>query len=195
MKKTAIILTLFALTSCGAIGFYNDGGLLNRGKRNEYGQYVPKKPKYKLRDKKNNIIPENLDTTNIYRRSVSTDREKYNYIHFIKFYPAGRYLSISIPAKDDFGFDNRLQERDFNPQNPYVRKGYYHSKDGKKGKIETFYEAYTENVLTLMQPFVLGKYDRDKFFLNPSGDTLTIDGKTYIKENIPAEWKKYAVDW
>ena len=188
MKKTAIILSLFALTSCAAIGFYDDGGLLNRGKRNEYGQYVPKKPKYKLKDKKNNIIPENLDTMNIYRRYVYTQREKYDYIHFIKFYPTGRYLSISISTRDDFGFDNRLKEKDLNPQNKYVRKGYYYSKDGKTGEIETFYESYTSDIF-------LGKYDRDKFFLNSSGDTLTVDGKTYVKENIPAEWEKYSIDW
>ena len=193
MKKTAVILSVLVFTSCGILGFYDDGGLLNRGKRNEYGQYLPKKPKYKLKDKDNNILPQNLDTTNIYRRYVNLENLD-DYIHFLKFYPTGRLLSISIPAKDDFGFENCLKEWHLNPQNSDVQKGYYYSKDGKKAKMEAFYENYTENIFTLMQPLLLGEYHQDEFFLNSSGDTLTINGENYIKENIPQEWKKYSID-
>ena len=50
MKFSILFIACLAvLSSCAALGFYDDGGFLNRGERTSYGQYVPKKPNYKLK--------------------------------------------------------------------------------------------------------------------------------------------------
>jgi hypothetical protein len=186
------VACLVFLSSCGILGFYNDGGILNRGVRTSYGQYVPKKPNYKLKDRKNHVFIENLDTVNVYRyRFYFEHQPQYEFIHYIKFYPAGRCLSFSISAKDEFGFDNRLRETDLFPEHHAARKGYYHSKDGKNVVVETFSEQCGT------EAFIFGNYCWDRYSVSSSGDTLvrTSSKRVYVKEIIPETWKKYPVDW
>jgi hypothetical protein len=189
--STLSVVCLMFFSSCSFLGFYRPGGLLDLGYDNEYGQYVPKRPKYKLKDKKRHILLENLDTINIYRRNYYSEYTHTDVIRFIKFYPEGRFLEIVISEKD---FNNQLKKDYLNPQNRRADMGYYYSKDGKKGLIEVF---KGDDMFGLF--FSQGGYRRRPFFLNSSGDTLSVYlyGKyeTYVKEIIPETWEKYPVDW
>jgi hypothetical protein len=191
--KYVILITIFVLTfsSCGALGFYKANGLLNRGKFNVYEQYIPKKPKFKLKDRKDHIIVQHLDTIHIYSSTEYVSGYAGEYINFIKFYPAGRFLMIWIRAKDDINVENSLREMDLNPQNSYLRKGYYYSIDGKQATIEQFIGAQDYSHIL----GIYGYYSYSQLLVNPSGDTLTVNMRTYVKNNIPEEWKKYDVDW
>jgi hypothetical protein len=192
MSAMLYAVCLALLSSCAALGFYDDGGLLNRGKSASYGQYVPKKPNYKLKDKKNHVFIERLDTINVYRyNSHSEHYPQHDFIHYIKFYPAGRCFMVSIAAKDEFGFDNRLRATDLFPEKRSGKKGYYHSKDGQQLVIEAFYEDCGQDV-----SLVWGSYCRSIFSVSSAGDTLFgAYGFVYAKEIIPEDWKKYPVDW
>jgi len=163
-------------------------------------QYVPKTPRFKLKDKKNNIIPYNLDTTNIYKLYRTDYRgkvhpsidDKYSELNkrksYLKFYSNGRVLSFSTPFKGDFGDERLLEEGDLNPNNPYYSKEYYYSNDGKVIKIEDF--VYGEG---------FGSYIIFDYYISSSGDTLTNFYKdtkeVYIREAIPKNWQKYSPDW
>lgn len=163
-------------------------------------QYVPKKPKFKLKDKSNNEFPDNLDTINVYMLKESYYQgkahpaldDKYSelnkIIRFIKFYSNGRCLSFSISAKEEFGNNNKLKEDNLNPNNANYSKNYYFSKDGKKISIESF--VFGEGT---------GLYVILDYFLSSSGDTLTMihdnSKEVYVKEKLPSNWKKYRIDW
>ena len=195
-----LALFCFSILSCGS---------LDKGFKDANGQYVPKKPNFKLKDKPNNIIPSNLDTVNIYRLVKLYDRGKLIYpkknltkeeqnsflrelqmgVQYIKFYPKGRCLNISIKAKDELGSPNKLKEDNLNPNNAYCGKEYYHSNDGKEIYKESF--VYGEGY---------GMYSMTSFVLNKTEDTLTIADKKgsktiYVKETLPTDWQKYKVDW
>ncbi len=175
--------------------------MLEKGYRNDKGQYVPKKPNFKLKDKPNNNIPNNLDTVNLYKhyQSYYQDKihpspdDKYSRLNeitnYIKFYPNGRCLNITITAKDELGNPNQLKELNLDPNNSYCSKEYYHSKDGKEVYIERF--VYGEG---------FGMYSVTSFVLNKIGDTLTFDNhkgskSIYVKEILPIDWQKHKVDW
>ena len=193
-------LLCFSVLSCGSF---------DKGFTNHNGQYVPKKPNFKLEDKPNNIIPSNLDTVNIYRLVELYDRGKLIYpkknltkeeqnsflqelqmgVQYIKFYPKGRCLNISIKAKDELGNRNQLKEDNLNPNNAYCSKEYYHSNDGKEIYKESF--IYGEGY---------GMYSTTSFVLNKSGNTITIDDKKgsktiYVRETLPIDWQIYKADW
>jgi hypothetical protein len=183
------------LVSCGFLGLYNDGARFAKGYENEYGQYVPKKPNFTLKDKKGHVTPANLDTVHVYRYEMGDEYEpRHRSIHFVRFFSAGRCLTTSIPAKDEFGFDNCLKEEHLSPQNWRVRKGYYYSRDGKKGGWQTFHGIYNAGG---------NGYSYNSFFLNAAGDTLTsLPGNSaqgsvriFVRETIPEEWEKFPVDW
>jgi len=186
----AIFLSII-LSSCN---------VLEKGYRNDNGQYVPKNPNFKLKDKPNNVIPSNLDTENIYRLNQRYYQGKIHpspddknsslnkLINYKKFYSNGRCLDVVIKAKDELGNTNQLNEFDLDPNNSYCSKEYYHSKDGKEVFNEIF--VYGEGY---------GRYIIMSVFLNKAGDTLTIADKKgsktiYVKEILPLNWKKYNVD-
>ena len=200
--KFNFLLTLicFSILSCSSF---------DKGFTDTNGQYVPKKPNFKLKDKPNNNIPINLDVENIYRLVKLYDRgkliypkknltkeEQYSFlrelqmgVQYIKFYPKGRSLYITIEAKDELGNLNQLREDNLNPDNAYCSKEYYHSIDGKEIYKESF--VYGEGY---------GMYSITSFVLNKAGDSIIIDDKKgskaiYTKEILPINWRKYNVDW
>jgi hypothetical protein len=176
--------------------------VLEKGYRNDNGQYVPKKPNFKLKDKPNNNIPSSLDTENIYRLYKMYYQDELEYpssknrysglnklLNYKKFYSNGRCLDVVIPAKDELENPNQLKESDLNSNNSYCSKEYYYSKDGKELYNESF--VYGEGY---------GMYIVTSFVLNKTGDTLTLADKKgsktiYVKEILPANWKKYKADW
>jgi len=201
--KIQFFLTLlcFSILSCGSF---------DKGFTNHNGQYVPKNPNFKLKDKPNNNIPSNLDTSNVYRLSERyeggkliypkknlTKEEYYSFLRelqmgnqYIKFYPNGRCLSFTVKVKDSLMSDtNILTKADLNPNNPNCSKEYYHSKDGKEVYKESF--VYGEGY---------GMYSMTSFVLTKKGDTLTFDNykgskSIYVKEILPIDWQKYKADW
>lgn len=197
IRNIIYLFLVFCVSSCSLIGI---DVLFERGYVNENGQYVPKKDNFKLKDKQNNIILDNLDTINIYQ----LDKRYYNGIihpdandiysesnkvkEYLIFFSNGRCLGVSIPLKDEFGFENNLKEKDLNPNNSYCDKKYYYSNDGKIIKIESF--VYGEGY---------GRYLIFDYYLNKDGDTLTMNYKStkevYVKKNINKNWSRYKVDW
>ncbi|MCF6348452.1 MAG: hypothetical protein L3J20_09160 [Flavobacteriaceae bacterium] len=192
------LIPLLIISSCNLLGI---NGLFEKGYRNDNGQYVPKNPNFKLKDKPNNVIPSNLDFVNIYRLhqryyqgkihpSPDDKNSRLNsLINYKKFYSNGRCLNVVISAKDELGNPNQLKESNLDPNNTYCSKEYYHSKDGKEVYNERF--VYGEGY---------GMYIITSFVLNKTGDTLTIADKKgsktiYVKEKLPINWKKYKVDW
>ena len=178
---------------CAALGL---DSFFDSGYYNKYGQYVPKRPRFKLKNKKNNVIPNNLDTINTYRSyfefEYPTQDKTANIIkgkEYYKFYPNGRCLRFSVhesdrpyPYKKDV-----LSEKSFDPHDGGVDKRYYFSKDGINIRIEHFWRDGC------------GRYDIEKFYLSQNGDTLvdktnSLTGR-YIRQEIPKHWKKYKVDW
>ncbi len=199
----AIILLALSASSCALIGIDH---WFDSGKIDQNGQYVPKEEKFKLKDKPNHIIPTNLDILNIYRRvemyysghmvypnnNYHTDNTSYSSLNqrvaYIKFHANGRSSSFSIPAKDEYGLDSNLMEKDLNPNNSESSKNYYFSKNGKDIQIESFVhgEGY-------------GMYVIFDYFLNETGDTLKMvyenSVHVYVKEELPSDWKEYMIDW
>ena len=183
--KFHLIFLTVLLVSCIAKGYDN-----------KYGMYVPKKPKFKLKNKPFHF-PANLDTINVYKKVyreylgkvdflvednlLKTDNDKIKSISYLKFYPEGRtphFMTRTLPSIT-------LTENDLNPN--FATQGYYFY-DGRKIFIETF--VYGEGY---------GRYIMFNYFLNENGDSLTTyygNSKTiYIREIIPKNWKKYSVDW
>jgi len=202
-KIVFVLIFLMSFNSCSLIGIEH---WFESGTTDTNGQYVPKRERFKLKDKPNNIIPANLDLVNIYKRvemyhdghmvypinSYFTDNSSYpslqNIIVYAKFYPNGRCLSVVIPAKTDNGFANNLKRSDLNPNDSSNSKNYYYSSDGIKIEIETFVYGYG-----------YGNYVILDYFLNENGDTLKMiyenSVDVYVKENLPTDWEKYKVDW
>jgi len=200
--KTIFVALLFSLLLSSCYVF-------EKGYTNDNGQYVPKNPNFKLKDKPNNIIPNNLDTEDIYRLAKIYDSGKLIYpkknlttveqnsflqelqmsVRYLKFYQNGRCLNFSISSKNRLNTNNQLKETDLNHNNPYYSKEYYYSNDGKEIYKESF--VYGEG---------FGMYSITSFVLNKAGDSIIIDDKKgskviYTKEILPINWKKYNVDW
>jgi hypothetical protein len=184
--RTNIIVVLITTTFLGSCSVLGIEHFFERGKVNDNGQYVPKRPNYRLKDKKNFSIPDNLDTCGIYKlqttiadKKVKNDKNK----HFIKFFSTGRCLSITIPNIRE------LKEKDLNPENSYSKKNYYYYyPDDKIIKIESF--VYGEGY---------GRFVILDYSLTANGDSLLLKTKNsrliYTKTNIPGKWRKYKVNW
>lgn len=198
-KKYMIMFVLMFMVSCS----FTKNWYIN-----EYGYYVPKNPKYQLKDKQG-VFPENLDTTNIYKTvKIFEDGELIYPIDDIKkevgnlevfqtnrlfmyqkFYSNGRILRFSISKYKKNNSNNELNEKDLNPSNSNSSIGYYYSPDGHKILVEIFvYNGF------------LGKYIiSQNNFINKTGDTIItyIANRKYInvKQEIPRSWKKYEVHW
>ena len=87
------------LPACSALNLDMPGRPLNKGYiDNELG-YVPKRPNYRLKDKKEGVFPADLDTVGIYRRVSSLIDgaepawDKYRE-YYLKFYPDGRCVYL-----------------------------------------------------------------------------------------------------
>ncbi len=194
MGKVKTYLWMSMITISFACGF------LNNGFYNEYGQFVPKRPRFKLKDKPQNKIIENIDTVNVFKLSkmyyegkeIYPNREvttrnyypEYNTI-YIKFFSNGRVLTMSIPSMDSLGNLNNLNEKDLNPRKSNSFKKYYYGKDLFTFEIESFVRGES-----------IGYYLRSKYMINAKGDTLTremFEGKgsaIYVKEPLPKHWKR-----
>jgi|BioPla2DNA2_1021312.scaffolds.fasta_scaffold19166_5 hypothetical protein len=178
-----IILISFAFVSCS---------VLQNGYTNEYGQYVPKIPRFKLKDKQG-VFPELLDTTCVYRmvemylngQKEDLNLNKTNEL-YLKFYSKGRYIKFTVSVIDNFGNSNSINQNDLNPEKAI--KGYYYSPNGKDIQIESF--VYGDGQ---------GHYVISHYTLDNSGDTLIMQGKylkiIYKKETIPTNWNRYKIDW
>lgn len=190
IKKPVILIFLLII-------FYSCS-LLEKGFTNSNNQYVPKKPKFKLKDKPGNTIPPKLDLQNIYilKESFFDNKpvtyygndesyEKYN--SYYKFYENGRCLSFAL-KKDNFGNPNLLTKEHLNPNNAYYGKDYYYSFDGTNLEIESF--VYGTGY---------GNYITRYFLLSENGDTLTLQDsrskEVYIVYEIPKSWNGFIVDW
>jgi len=190
-----IILTI-SIISCS---------IFEKGYYDKNNQYVPKNPKFKLKDKSNNIIPANLDTINTYRLHYvyydgletypndsysspsSTPNELTKYNEYLKFYIKGRCSSFLKPLRDSLGSPYLINNLDMKPNSSYS-KNYYYSEDGNSIDIETF-----------VYGLGYGRYLKFKYILKETGDTITqVYNNTvsiYVKEILPPEWKQYPTDW
>jgi len=160
------------------------------GHFNEYGIYVPNKPRYTLKSRINFDHPKGLDTVNLYQYHGYFDSMKNIFINeeeiskgwsiYDKYCSNGRVYS--------FGTDN-LNENSLNPN--YGSKGYY-IYDKKRNEIK--YEVFTNGNG--------GQYVILTCRLSENGDSLCIfenrksrSYQVYIKKIIPKEWNKYKIDW
>jgi len=129
MVKYFLLILSIMLVSC--IPYYFD----------EYGNSIPKNPRYSLKDKKGFTILDNLDTFNIYKRYGYYDvennlvKEEHKTCFFYKkFYPNGRYYFFCVEKNKNGG---KLKEEDLNPFRN--RDGYYYcNKKRNVVKCETF---------------------------------------------------------
>lgn len=205
IKYLAIFFFVFIfLQGCGILGL---DLWLNGARFNEYRQVVPRKPKFKLKNKPNLIFPKNLDTINIYclhqkysngliayqlnngvpecndehKRFTKCDIKSY-----LKFFSNGRCLELHKHFDSPFEI-HTLKEEDLNPNKHNIDKEYYFSKDGRNIDIEWFFPNAD------YKPYHISTYK-----LSPDGDTLTLIngwGSVYVREKIPENWRKYRVDW
>lgn len=161
------------------------------------GHYVPKKPNYRFKDKENNIVPSNLDTVNVYREVATYSGgflfDMGPWFYYLKFYPEGRLLKARISKDDTEAFQKSYQEISSRTE-VSTTHGYYYSKDGEKIQIETF--MYTNDTWPTS-----GMYQIDNYYLNATGDTLTMQNPKsdfimiYVKERTPRVLEDYPVNW
>ncbi len=157
------ISALFFLTGC-----------FEKGYDNAYGIYVPKKPKFKLKDKIF-TFPANLDTNSIYILEESYyDNEltfsfkknvwpeyssSRNHVNAIIFLSRGRCLSVNLPLINNTIDLKSIGSDNFSPERNHKK---YYFFDGKKIQIESF--VYGEGY---------GRYLIFDHFLDKNGQTLT----------------------
>ena len=208
MVVTAILSAFNSVlfTSCGiqVIGDFFDMGYIDKN-----NHYVPKRPRFSLKNKKNNIIPPQLDTVNVYIltndtlywRNWNVGNIYYSGLtvvktgitveRYLKFYPNGRCLYFYFNTKEHpLEIKRELQESDLNPNRKFpvrtynnynnYNKRYYHSKDGKKIVMERFQQSY---MIDAIDVDVKRPYQKSYCFLNATGDTLTIKEK-YCSDDI-----------
>lgn len=187
-KYVGIIIIAFCLLSAASCRN------LKRGYFDANTQFVPKNPKFKLKDKETHILPTNLDTTNIYRLTKILvggyevpfpDSSVYVYQ---QFYTKGRCLEFGIPSTDSLGQPNKLTYEIINPNNPYYKKSYYYSQGGNVFRVENFLKRKRK-----------GRYAISKYFVSDKGETINMmrDNVKYIfeVETLPEEWSTHPVDW
>ena len=183
----------------GCLCFYSCSFLSN-GKYDDYGRWVPKHPRYRLKDKKGFVFPKQLDTTNIYKLEAIYDSSyglvypndtlkwighgfmiEYNKRNYYLKFCGNRKLYRLFKTKDGLGNEVALTQEDFAPKN--VLYSYYYCKNGKDVFIESFVHDDGWG----------GVYYKAKWELSKSGDTLTqTDFNTheiYVKVNLPDSLK------
>ncbi|WP_196890509.1 hypothetical protein [Aureivirga marina] len=179
--------------------FFGACTILDKGFINHNGQYVPKNPNFKLKNKQGNMVGD-IDTLAIYKMVEmynngkliyplnNSENELNSVSNFIKFYNNGRCLIFSIPVKNAFGKPNKLKKSDLNPNNQHHSKSYYYSSNGKNVQIESF--IYGDGQ---------GYYVTTNYIFSESKDTLIMQEKyikiVYKKESIPLNWSGYKKDW
>jgi len=91
----------------------------------EYGILVPKYPKYSLKDKKEFVIPDNLDTFNVYKNYGYYDidgnlvkEDEETCFFYDKFCEKCRCYFFCVEKNK-----GKLEDKDLNPI--YANKGYY----------------------------------------------------------------------
>ncbi|WPO79922.1 hypothetical protein [Flavobacterium sp. KACC 22761] len=158
----AFILILIILTANSCIAYY----------KNEEGVFLPKHPRYSLKDKKNFVFPQMLDTT--------------------KMYAYYGYYENDALIKDS-NFENWHIYKKFCKNGHAFSFGTKELKKGDLKRIPTDYYYYNFNTnLMSYETFVIaegGQYIIIKYKLSKEGDTLTSinNGKrshVYIKTNI-----------
>lgn len=193
-----ILLVCLSIYSCS---------IFERGYTDHNGQYVPKRPNFKLKDKQGNIT-KNIDTNAVYKmvemyndgkliypKNNFTGDERYSWTYeinqvevYIKFYSEGRCLSFSIPVIDPFGNPNKLKESDLNPNTIHYSKNYYYSSDGMNIQVESFFWNQGQ-----------GNYLIRNYVLDETRDILIDEDKytkkIYKREPLPSDWNRYPVDW
>jgi hypothetical protein len=184
MKKYRIALACVALSfiivSCDVLSY-------NRGYINEYGLYAPKRPRYRLKDRGGNTaLCSRLDTVNVYRRvwgNVYDNPYPQTRLVFTKFYPDGRFLSVSVDADSvQNGFpelNNRIYSK---------IKSYYYCIGERTVQVESF-------ILDKKYWPVYGSYHKFTDSLSITGDTLYRLGWVFVSEAMPETWKTFPVDW
>lgn len=202
MRRNGVVVIILCL-------FFEACAVLESGFIDRNGQYVPKRPKYKLKGKQGNVIFD-IDTSSIYKligmydhgnlifpkNNFSKD-ERYSIVYeinqvnrYLKFYNNGRCLEFSIPTKNNDNTPNFLKMSDLNPNSKRCNysKNYYYTSDGKNIQIENFVYGAGQ-----------GHYVILNYIFSASKDTLTMQGENikmiYKKEAIPLKWNKYKIDW
>lgn len=182
-------LILFIFTSCISTGYDNN-----------FGVYVPKRPRYELKNMKFELDSK-LDLENIYfnvsfkdsqdKNLVVKNREEWTeeyarklWIVYYKFYANGRVSSFSFDPVDKKGKIRSLTNNDLDPN--YHSKDYYITQ-GDKIVIERF--VYGTGY---------GTYVKKKYNLKINGDFEYKDqyySILYSKEKLPSSFIKYEIDW
>lgn len=197
VRNTLLILGLTVLVGCS---------ILNNGTFTSNGQFVPKKDRFRLKDKPGFVLQTSLDTINIYKftemyhKGVQVFPENkeyknnasYSELHatkvYLKFYSNGRCAHISIPSTNELGKENYLKQEDLNTENSYFQKCYYYSTSQENIEIESF--VYAEGY---------GKYIVLEYILNEDGKQLTmIHNKTkiiYTRQFVDTAWRTFKVNW
>lgn len=175
VKNIVFCLVILSFLSCST------------GHVDRYGQYVPKRPHYWLKNKIGGEIPKHLDTVNVYfslgyfnYTGVFVNNPVDQYKIYKKYYSDGRVLTFGVDTKAG------LNEKSLDPN--FGSKGYY-IYDKKKGVLK--YEMFTNGNA--------GQYIILEYKLSVNRDTLTSENKglkdVLVKEKIPKEWNKYKHDW
>lgn len=179
IKLMFFISASFSLTSCFEKGFDN-----------AYGIYVPKKPKFELKDKMF-LFPSNLDTNSIYvlekmyydnklilsfRDDIWPDyySSSKNHVNAIVFLSKGRCLSVNLPLSNRQIDFKSIKSDNFTPEKNH--KDYYFF-DGNKIQIESF--VYGEGY---------GRYLIFDYFLDENGQILI--QKYKLSESIYRKYSK-----
>ena len=179
MRKSSICIFLLFLLLSGC-------SILDLGYTNENGQYVPKRPHFRLKNKRIRF-PEGLDTVGVYQLladpSGFQEKKGSKYSLYLLFYPNGRLLRIVTPLNDS------LDVECLNPNSTRCSREYWRSIDGKTIQIESFVSADG-----------FGRYLIFNYVLiNSGGGLISVDRdskRTFKRKTIPPTWRlKYPVDW
>lgn len=189
IKHLLLFLIFTNLTSCK---------LLDNGFFDENNQYVPKNPKYEL---KNNFNKGSItiDTASVYKLIKAYEDDALIYPifinkksflktfnesnYYIKFYGNGRCLRFSKLRSDININGSELNNTDLDPDQNFYIKNYY-SYEGYNLLIENFYRGDGK-----------GYYNITEYKISKDGDTIKSNDKVYIKQDIPQDWNKYKVNW
>lgn len=147
------IFLLFLIVFFGCLSQYGTGHY------NQYSQYVPKNPRYELKNKAGLVLPAELDFEGIYKLTSCTYRGETSYpvtenmpyykhdpcynVSFYKyFFKNGRVLSFSTPSFNTDGSEYKLKPSDISEKRAFVNKEYwYSSTNSGMMQIESFFSA------------------------------------------------------
>ncbi len=189
-----LFASLFLLTaSCAMLSSWHN---------NEYGQLVPDKPAYRLKDMPGLVIPPNLDTGAVYhlvekwsgntkvfpgKRESAADYNVHYFdnTYYKLFFAKGRELEVSVPNKK---LATGLTSADFDPHSRLNRAAYYYITDGKNLKDEIFWYGIGE-----------GTYSENEYSLSPKGDSLVekscCSRSLFVKMHLAIAKSRYPADW